>query len=281
VRRLLILLLLLFSPHLPAQSPIRIFIITDAEGVAGVCRQELTDTSNPEMRALLAGEVNAAVEGFLEAGADEVVVWDGHADSSSLSALTIHPQAKLVMGNLGPSMLMDRGFSAVAFVGQHARANRISAVMAHSYSSMGYQRILLNGEEVGEIETRAALAGWFDIPVIFLSGDQAAADDLHAIVPEAVTAVVKESLAYYTCISLSAEAARQKIRVSAREALERIDRIKPYKIEGPVTIDLEVTTRSTPAPSEPLPPGTQRLDARTLRFTGKDFMEAWRNWRSR
>ena len=72
-------------------------------------------------------------------------------------------------------MLLDRGVAAVAFVGQHARANREAAVMAHSYSSLGIQKILVNGSEAGEIETRAALAGSFGVPVILLSGDRAAA----------------------------------------------------------------------------------------------------------
>src|SRR5579859_1392526 len=105
-----------------AQAKKSVFLITDAEGVAGVCRQDQTDPKDSEMRQLLTGEINAAVEGFLAGGATEVVVWDGHDGSQTLSALTIHPRAKLVMGGLGPSMLMERGYVAVAFIGQHGRA---------------------------------------------------------------------------------------------------------------------------------------------------------------
>src|SRR5215813_3236858 len=100
-----------------------IFLITDAEGVGGVCRQEQTEPKDPEMRQLLTGEINSAVEGFLSGGADEVIVWDGHDGSQTLSTLTIHPKAKLVMGGIGPSMMMERRFSAVAYVGQHSKAN--------------------------------------------------------------------------------------------------------------------------------------------------------------
>src|SRR5580700_5646761 len=114
-----------------------VFLITDAEGVAGVCRQDQTDPKDAEMRQLLTGEINAAVTGFLAGGADEVVVWDGHDGSQTLSAVTIHPKARLIMGSLGPTMLMERGFAAVAFVGQHARADSKAGVMAHSYSSLG------------------------------------------------------------------------------------------------------------------------------------------------
>src|SRR5438093_3404309 len=106
-----------------AQTRKAIFIIPDAEGGAGVCRQDQTEPKDSEMRQLLTGEINAAVEGFLSGGADEVVVWDGHDGSQTLSALTIHPKAKLLMGGMGPSMTMERGYTAVAFIGQHARAN--------------------------------------------------------------------------------------------------------------------------------------------------------------
>lgn len=264
---------------LSAQAGKSVFLITDAEGVAGVCRQEQADPENTEMQKLLTGEINAAVRGFLSAGAEEVVVWDGHDGSRTLSALTLNPRARLIIGSLGPTMLMERKYAAVAFIGQHARANRTAAVMAHSYSSLGIQKILMNGHEVGEIETRAALAGWFGVPVILLTGDQAAADDLKAIVPEAELAVVKEGLGYYACLSLSAEAAQKLIEQKAAAAFKRLESVPPYRIEGPVTIEVERTTRSTPAPEAALPPGVERVDARTTRYRGKDFLEAWTRWR--
>src|SRR5215475_7827473 len=114
-----------------------IFLITDAEGVGGVCRQDQTDPKDNEMRQLLTGEINAAVDGFLAGGADEVLVWDGHDGSQTLSTLTIHPKAKLLMGSVGASMMMERKWSAVVYVGQHSKANVKGGIMAHSYSSLG------------------------------------------------------------------------------------------------------------------------------------------------
>jgi D-amino peptidase len=261
--------------ELCAQSRKTVFLITDAEGVAGVCRQDQTEPTNTEMRQLLTGEINAAVDGFYAGGADEVIVWDGHDGHQTLSALTIHPKAKLLMGDLPLTMTFERHYTAVAFVGQHARANSKGGVMAHSYSSLGIQNLLVNGKPVGEIETRAALAGAFDTPVVFLSGDQAAADDLHAIVPGAELAVVKEGLANYVCLSLSAEAARNLIRERAKRAMEHLGTIKPYKVEGPVTIEIEHTSRSALDVDASLRPGAEVIDARTVRYRGKDFVEAW------
>ncbi len=252
-----------------------IFMITDAEGVAGVCRQDQTDPKDAEMRQLLTGEVNAAVDGFLVGGADEVVVWDGHDGSESLSVLTIEPRAKLIIGSLGAAMTLERKYAGVAFVGQHPMANVRGGIMAHSYSSLGIQNMLLNGQPIGEIGTRAALAGWYGTPVIFLSGDVAATEELKKIAPQAEVVAVKEGLGRYTCISASATKAREMIRAGAVRAVKRLGEMKPYRIEGPVTIQVEYTTRNSLPIDAGLGRGGEVIDDRTIRYAGKDFYDAW------
>jgi D-amino peptidase len=260
-------------------QPKTVFMITDAEGVAGICRQEQTDPKDIELRQLLTGEINSAVAGFFDGGASDVFVWDGHDGSATLSALTIDSRAHLIMGSLPATMLMDRHYSAVAFVGQHARANTPGGVMAHSYSSLGIQNLLMNGQPVGEIETRTALAGWYNTPVIFLSGDRAAADQLKKIDPNAETAVVKEGIDNYSCITLSAEAARRLIHDRAAAAMAKIGTIQPYRVTGPVTIQIEFTSRHALTPDTALNPRAEIVDARTVRYHGKDFLEAWQRAR--
>jgi D-amino peptidase len=279
MRLLLCLAFLSFLPTFAQKKTV--FVITDAEGVGGVCRQDQTDPKDQEMRQLLTGETNAAVEGFLSGGAEEVIVWDGHDGSQTLSTLTIHPKARLLMGALGASMLMDRHFSAVAYVGQHSKANVRGGIMAHSYSSLGIQNMLLNGKPVGEIDVIAAMAGHFGTPVIMLSGDQAAANELHEIVPDAELAVVKEGIGRYTCISLSAAAARDTIREAARRSMAKIGAIKPYIVSGPVTLQVEFTTRNSLPVDAEKRTGAQVLDDRTMLFRAKDILEAWTLYRSR
>ena len=269
------IVLMLRPPALDAQSKRTVFVITDAEGVAGICRQDQTDPKDQEMRQLLAGEVNAAAEGFFEGGAEEVIIWDGHDGSESLSALTLMPRAKLIIGSLGASMTLERHYAAVAFVGQHSMANVRGGIMAHSYSSLGIQNMLLNGKPIGEIGTRAALAGWYGVPVIFLSGDTAATEELKRIVPQAEVAAVKEGLGRYTCITESAEKAREMIRAGAARAMRQLDRVPPYRIDGPVTIQVEYTTRNSLPIDAGLARGGEVIDDRTIRYQGKDFMEAW------
>jgi D-amino peptidase len=274
-------IVLIFAAGVLSAQKKTIFLITDAEGVGGVCRQDQTEPKDTEMRQLLTGEINAAVEGFLAGGADEVLVWDGHDGSQTLSTLTIHPKARLLMGAMGASMMMERRFSAVAYVGQHSKANVRGGIMSHSYSSLGIQNMLLNGKPVGEIDVIAAMAGHFGTPVIMLSGDQAAASEIREIVPDAEVAIVKEGIGRYTCISLSAPAARDAVREAARRSVGKIATIKPYTVKGPVTLQVEYTTRNSLPVDAELRMGAEVLDDRTIRFKGQDILEAWRLYRSR
>ncbi len=281
IRGIAALLALLFFSVLPlgAQGKKRVFMVTDGEGVAGICRQEQTEPKDAELRELLTGEINAAVQGFLDGGADEVVVWDGHDGSQTLSAATIHSRAKLLIGWPGVTMTLDRGYSAMAFVGQHSMANVRHGIMAHSFSSLGIQNLLLNGKPIGEIGMVSALAGHFNTPVILLTGDRAATEEIQSLIPNVETVAVKEGMGRYTCLSLSAAAARQEIQDAARRAISKIGKVAPYRIEGPVTLQVEHTTRLSLSPDAGLAPNTQVLDDRTLRIQGKDFLEAWTHWK--
>src|SRR5690348_17821203 len=106
----------------------RIFIVTDMEGVGGVnsADEQLLPGQRryDESRHLLAGELNAAVEGALQAGATEVVIWDGHDGSRSLSVEDVHPRARLIQGKPTPAnyYLSERAYDGIFFVGQHAMA---------------------------------------------------------------------------------------------------------------------------------------------------------------
>jgi D-amino peptidase len=74
---------------------------------------------------------------------------------------------------------------------------------------------------------------------------------------------------------MSAPAARELIRERSQRAMQRIGRIKPYRIEGPITIEYEYTTRNSLPIDAGRRTGAEVVNDRTIRYTGKDFMEAW------
>src|SRR5712692_3793908 len=139
-------------------------IVTDMEGVGGVnnADEQLLPGQRrfDESRRLLAGEINAAIKGLLEAGAGQVVIWDGHDGSRSLSIDDIDPAAELIQGKPTPSdyYLADRRYDGILFVGQHAMAGAKNGVLAHS-QSFRVKRIAINGKEVGEMGQMAAIGG--------------------------------------------------------------------------------------------------------------------------
>jgi D-amino peptidase len=268
--RIIFCILLLQSICL-AQGP-RILIVTDLEGAGGVNDpdEQLLPGQRRylEARKILIGETNAAIEGARAAGATEVVVWDGHDGSRTLSVDEIHPAAKLLQGRPTPAnyYLSDKLYDGILFIGQHAMAGARDAVLAHS-QSFSMKRIQINGTEVGEIGQVAAIAGYFNIPVIMLAGDQAACAELVALQPKAVTVAVKRLAGKASTLSLSHAEATSQIREASRKAVAQISAYQPWKIAGPIEMTMEYLPQP---PQQPL--------GRTVTFRGRDILEAYEAW---
>jgi D-amino peptidase len=260
-------------------KPKKVFMITDMEGVSGIFDSDLQclPYKSPrweESHKLLTGEINAAVDGLLAGGATEVVVWDGHDSSQSLSVLDIHPRARLLTGiPVSITTELDSSYSALVFIGQHAMAGATNGILSHSYSSLGIQNLWVNGQPAGEIGVSLMLAGHVGVPAIMLSGDTAACQEIHAYVPQAECAEVKSGVSRTSGYMLSHSAACALIRAKAQRALERLGEFKPYPLAGPVELKIEFTTRGEPSitPRE----GVERLNERTWAFRGKDIVDAW------
>jgi len=267
------------STFAQASQPKKVFMITDMEGVSGIFDSDMQcqPYKSPrweESHKLLTGEVNAAVDGLLAGGATDVVVWDGHDSSQSLSVLDIHPKARLLTGEpISPTLELDPSYSAVIFIGQHAMAGARNAILSHSYNSLGVQNMWVNDKPIGEIGGRVMLAGYFGIPVIMLSGDTAACEELHQYVPRGECAEVKTGVSRTAGFMLSHPAACALIRAKAQRALERLADFQPYRTSGPVELKVEFTTRGEPniRPRE----GVDRLNERTWAFRGKVIVDAW------
>ena len=267
-----------------AAAGTKIFIVTDMEGVGGVnnADEQLLPGQRryEETRRLLTGEVNAAVTGALEAGASEVVIWDGHDSSRSLSIDEIHPRARLIQGRNTPAdyYLAEKLYDGVMFIGQHAMAQAKGGVLAHS-QSFSVQNIFLNGKPVGEIGQTAAIAGYFDIPVIMLSGDRAACDEMLALQPKAETVAVKRLVGKDSTLSLSHAEAKAQIQAAAHRAVARIHEFAPWKIEGPVEMKIE-SFPGTPGVSAAAlsKAGEKEVAARTVVYRGRNVLEAYQRW---
>src|SRR6266542_5794514 len=173
-------------------KPLKIHLLTDLEGAARVFGFHQARGEDPQAKAqamrLLTGEVNACIEGILDADDDaEVVVWDGHG-SGGIVYEWFHDKARLLPHRTTPAPYgLDETFDAVYFVGQHAMAGTPEAPLAHTYSSKTVEYYKVNGQPIGEFGMLAYMAGTlFGVPAAFLAGDDKAVAEAQALVPNLV-----------------------------------------------------------------------------------------------
>ena len=186
----------------------KVYIMTDIEGVAGVLNAEdwiYRDSRYLERgRALLAGEVNAAIRGLFDAGADEVVVVDGHG-SGGINHELLDKRAEYSRGWHGIGIFgLDEGYDAILWVGQHAKAGSMRSHLAHT-GGFGELEWRLNGTSIGEYGAIVYTAGFYGIPVIFASGERAFCDEVKELTPWAHTVEVKRGVTRDNGANCSAE----------------------------------------------------------------------------
>lgn len=261
----------------------RVYVSVDMEGISGVAVGKHVQPGEKDyerFRRLMTLDVNAAVEGALQAGATDVVVSDGHGPMTNVLVEELHPAARLVSGSnrlLGQMEGIDAGFDAVFLVGYHQREGGGDGVLNHTLLGRIVYEVRLNGEPVDEAAINAGIAGAFGIPVALVTGDDAVCEDARRRLPGVVVAPVKQALDRFTAVSLAPERARQLIRERAREAVEavRAGRVRPYVVAPPVTFEVDFK-RTAPARMATLFPGVERVGPRTIRVRGDDYLAAFK-----
>ena len=194
-----------------------------------------------ELRACIAGIQS------VEPQAD-IWVWDGHG-CGSIDFERFPRGAKLLNnGPIGKSGYLDESFDALYFLGQHSKAGTEGGNLAHTYSSVSVEYYKINGIELGELGCRAALAGAFGVPTVFVSGDDKVIAEARALVPNIRGAQVKIGLAPQVALHLAPEDARDVIREVAADATAHVNEIDPYIVSGPpYTQEVMIWARTDPA----------------------------------
>jgi len=176
----------------------KIYLMTDLEGVAGIV--DFKNYCLPAARyyelaqRLLTEEVNAAVDGFMAGGADEVTVVDGHGPGA-IAVELLDERARYERGHHQPIYPwgLDEGYDAFAIVGQHAKSGTPYSHITHTGSFDCYD-FTVNGYSIGEYGTLALCAMELGIPSIFASGEEAFCHEAEELTPGVVTAAVKRGI---------------------------------------------------------------------------------------
>lgn len=262
-----------------AGNGLKVYISVDMEGVAGVVT---ADQLGPEgfeyerFRNFMTEEALAAVRAAKAAGASEILVSDSHGNGESLlidkfprdvRIIRSWPRKGGMMGGL------DSSFDAAIMIGYHASASSPTGVRAHTYSSATFTRVTINGQDVSEGAIGAAQAGELGVPVVLLSGDDAATAEMRKFVPNLVTVETKKALSFHSAMTITPAESVARIEAGVRDALARVKDIKPYVISKPVTVELSYKNYAA-AESMSLLRSAQRIGSRTIRFVAQDAAEA-------
>ena len=261
----------------------KLFVSIELEGCTGVVTEGQTEPGRPAWegaRRLMRADLDAVIEGCRAGVAGEIVVCDAHDRGANLSAADLPPAVRLVTGSPPPLGMMagiDESFDAALFVGYHARAGTTGAVLDHTYTYRVFRVRVDDMIDAGEFALNTALAGCFAVPVVFVSGDEAAVAEARELLPGVTGVAVKTGRARTSARLLSCDHTRTLLRDGAQQALRALSppAARPAALSWDERSLRVVFTRSDFADAAAVCPGVERVDARTIRLESPRFLSTF------
>jgi D-amino peptidase len=231
-----------------AEAQVKIYVNTDLEGISGVFKfaqtREKDSPLNIQACEFFMEDLAAVIRGLRDGGATEIVVLDGHGTQAILPHMMV-PGARYITGLPRPGIRgslpgLDSTFAGMVMLGFHAMMGTPDGVLHHTQSSRTENRYWYNGVESGELAQNAAIAGYFGVPLIMVTGDVATCREARAFFGnDLVTVAVKEGIAREAAILYPFEETRKALYEGARQAMTVISRCKPYRLETPIRAKMQ------------------------------------------
>jgi D-amino peptidase len=249
-----LLISLIFS--LPGSAQIKIYVNTDLEGISGVYKfaqtREKDTPLNIQACEYFMGDVAAVVRGLRDGGATEVVVLDGHGSGAVIPHL-MESGAKYITGRPRPGAAnlseLDSSFAGMVLLGFHAMMGTPDGVLNHTQSSLTENRYWYNGVESGELAQSALIAGYYAVPAIMVTGDEATCREARKFFGNnIITVPVKKGLSREAAILYPFEETRKALYEGAKRAVSVISSLKPYKTETPIKVRMQYLNRDASLP---------------------------------
>lgn len=223
--------------------------------------------------------VVAACETAHEAGVSEIIVADSHGNGENIRLECMPDYVQLVRSwprPLGMMQGIEIGhYDGVLLIGYHAGASNIGGVLAHTMSGEFIHEVRLNGRVMSEAGISAVTAGHFGVPVLLVAGDDVAIEETRALLGDIATATLKASFGTISALNPAPQVAYERVRAAVRDALARKDEMQPFRIDGPIELDLRLRNRFMAEWLNYLD-GIERLDAYSIRYRSADILGVWR-----
>jgi len=247
----------------------KVIIMTDLEGISGIDTMEMVSEEGTPghqfARERLMLDLNAAVEGAFEGGADAVYVVDGHGSGVNFIEEMLDPRAVHLTGGSWQDLIKKGGIDAYMEIGLHAMAGTLNGFLDHTQSSKSWYNYIVNSRKSGEIAQGAIFTGAYDVPFVMVSGDEAACVEARAFLGDIECAVVKYGIGRNKARLVDLDEALIRIKKAACDSLQIVNKIKPYKPLMPLEIKLEFYRSDMCDSCMERSTNIERLDARTVR----------------
>lgn len=229
----------------------RVYISADIEGVAGVAGFEQTQKTGFEFtlaRQWMTREVIAAAEAAHDAGAEEVVVADGHGTAQNILLDELPDYVRLIRSWPRPLLQMqgieDGHYDAALYVGHHAGMTSAHGVHAHTYHGGCIRDIRLSGDSQSETSLNTLLAAHYQVPVLFSSGDSDYIEHVNTMNPTIETVVTKKAYGYGSVNTHSVKVTSDMIRTGVSKAFARRKEISQLDLPENYVLEIEFQGRS-------------------------------------
>lgn len=228
-------------------AQMKIYVNTDLEGISGVFKFSQTrekDTPlNIQACEFFMADLSAVIKGLRDGGATEIVVLDGHGTQAILPHL-MEPGAHYITGTPRPGVAnltdLDSSYSGMVLLGFHAMMGTPDGVLCHTQSSRSENRYWYNGVESGEIAQSGAIAGYFGVPVIMVTGDEATCREARDFLGEnVITVSTKRGLSREAAILYPFNETRQALYEGAKNAVAAIPYCRPYVMKTPIHVKMQ------------------------------------------
>ncbi|MFE9792450.1 M55 family metallopeptidase [Streptomyces goshikiensis] len=262
----------------------KILISADMEGATGVTWPEdvIPGASQWERcRGLFTSDVNAAVLGFFDGGADEVLINEAHWTMRNLLLEKLDARAELLTGR-HKTLSMVEGVQhgdvdGVAFVGYHTGAGT-EGVFAHTYLANSITGVWVNGVRASEGLLNAHVVAEYGVPVVLVTGDDMTCMDAAGYAPEAVTVAVKDHVSRYAAVCRTPARTAADIRAAAQQAAALAVRHEPL-YAGPFTVEVEFDAEHLTLAAAVVP-GVERSGERRVAYTSETMYEGIRAFKA-
>lgn len=257
----------------------KIYVSVDMEGISGVILPEQLKKGGllyEEARKLLTAEVNAVIEGLIEAGVDDIYVKDAHGTGYNFIASELHHQARYCMGATNISRRfpgLDSSFDGAMLIGYHTMGGTEGAIRDHTMTSVGWQSIQINGRPIGEIGIDSLLFGLHNVPILLVTGDKKTCAEAIEEIPNVCTYETKEGYGRHAALIKPPKLVHKEIKELIKESINNRENVLPVKLEGPYEVVIKFL--STDQVDHRYFDGTRsiRINGLTAAYSSDDFIE--------